>query len=90
LDDLALRVVAETARIPGHKADKRVIVTGLADLRGSALADRELSQLRAQVVSDGLLAGGVASQSIDIRIGEAVPSGDVIGRRVEVVIVNRP
>lgn len=66
-----LRTLAALAR---QFPNLRVHLLGHADPRGSAAANRQLSQARVQTVCAALVAGGVAEERITVRaLGESEP-----------------
>jgi outer membrane protein OmpA-like peptidoglycan-associated protein len=67
LDESALTMIANTAKAANAQPDANVYVTGAADSVGSALANEYLSETRAQVVADALVADGVAPSRIRMR-----------------------
>jgi outer membrane protein OmpA-like peptidoglycan-associated protein len=86
LDGPAQSIIAEAAKLASQSPGNRVLVTGFADRLGSVEAVADLSHLRAQVVTDGLIAGGVDRQLIDVETGRSVSSQEVVGRRVEITV----
>ena len=60
LDDSATMSIATAAKAANARPDATVYVTGAADSVGSPLANEYLSETRAQVVADALVADGVA------------------------------
>jgi len=67
LDQPALATIASAAQEAKAKPDARVLVTGAADSVGSSKANKYLSETRAQVVADALVADGVARGRIHLR-----------------------
>ncbi len=63
----ALETIAMAARAALADPSKSVIVTGAAATVGSPLANKYMSEARAQVVSDALAADGVAASRIKVR-----------------------
>ena len=63
-DKPALRVIAEAAQWAKSHPDAQANVTGAADLMGRKQANSLLSELRAQVVADQLIADGADSHRI--------------------------
>ena len=63
-DDSALAVIAEAAQWAKAHPDAQMNVTGAADLTGTKQANSLLSELRAQVVADQLVADGADSHQI--------------------------
>jgi outer membrane protein OmpA-like peptidoglycan-associated protein len=88
LDDAAQAVLHQAAAIAAHDPSKRLTVTGYADNKGSQAANQDLSQLRAQVVVDALLADGVTQAQISTGPSGQLPASGVIGRRVEIVVTS--
>jgi outer membrane protein OmpA-like peptidoglycan-associated protein len=78
LDEAALTTIAAAAKAANAEPDARVTVIGAADTVGSMKANKYLSETRAQVVSDALVADGVAQSRIKIKaVGEvATPTAD--------------
>ncbi len=64
LDEPALRAVRSAADWAQQHSDATLVVIGYASTVGSAQANQDLSRLRAQIVSDTLVADGVAPQRI--------------------------
>jgi outer membrane protein OmpA-like peptidoglycan-associated protein len=93
LDESATTNIASAAKAANARPDATVYVTGAADSVGSRLANKYLSETRAQVVTDALVADGVASDRIHTRaVGVAnapVPIGTPAqsARRVLIQIV---
>ncbi|HVE22662.1 MAG TPA: OmpA family protein [Acidocella sp.] len=67
----ASETIAAAARAALADPSTSVIVTGAADTVGSALANKYMSEARAQVVSDALAADGVAASRIKVRASGA-------------------
>jgi outer membrane protein OmpA-like peptidoglycan-associated protein len=63
----ASQTIAAAARAALAEPATPVIVIGAADTVGSALANKYMSEARAQVVSDALAADGVAASRIEVR-----------------------
>lgn len=86
LDDGGLATVAQASEWARAHPAAEVHVVGYADPEGSPQANRDLSRTRAQVVADGLAAGGVAQQRIRIdgagSVGYAMDSQEA--RRVTI------
>ena len=75
LDQPALNNITSAAKAANAQPQARVIVVGAADTVGSAPANKYLSETRAQVVADALVADGVAQDRIHTRaIGETALS----------------
>jgi len=67
LDAPALSTIASVAKTVTADPNARVVVTGAADGIGSARANKYLSETRAQVVTDALIADGVSASRIKTR-----------------------
>jgi outer membrane protein OmpA-like peptidoglycan-associated protein len=88
--DLALNRLSDFMK---QNPDTRIIVEGHTDSRGSDEYNRELSQARAQSVSDALASRGVASDRVQVvGRGEGYPvasndttAGRQQNRRVEII-----
>lgn len=74
LDSSALNAIASAAQVAQANPTQDVLVTGAADSVGSVKANVYLSETRAQVVSDQLVADGVAQDRIKIKADGVVPS----------------
>ncbi len=86
LDDAANGVITAAAAA-AKSGSGPITITGFADHQGSATADAELSQLRAQVVEDALLADGIPATRMKlVAAGRQPGPAGVVDRRVEVVI----
>jgi outer membrane protein OmpA-like peptidoglycan-associated protein len=87
LDAKAHDVVVLVAQRANEVPATRVKVIGYTDSAGSPPADVLLSQQRAQVVADALVANGVAANRLD-RIGAGQTNEDpgIASRRVEITI----
>jgi len=83
----ARSLIAEAAQRASAEPAAQVTVAGYTDSAGSPPADVALSQQRAQVVADALIADGVAANRI-ARTGRGQTGGDpgVASRRVEITI----
>jgi outer membrane protein OmpA-like peptidoglycan-associated protein len=66
LDQPALDTIASAAKTANAQPNVPVAVIGAADSVGSELANKYLSQTRAQVVADQLMADGVAQSRLRI------------------------
>jgi len=89
LDAPALSTISSAAQEAQAEPDARVVVTGAADPVGSAKANKYLSETRAQVVADALVADGVPRGRIKLRAAGAVqsPGGSTqAGRRALIQI----
>jgi outer membrane protein OmpA-like peptidoglycan-associated protein len=89
ISDTAAQTIKTAARAALADPAAPVRVTGSADTVGSRLANKYMSETRAQVVSDALVADGVAAQRIRIDAlgatlgpGTAPQSYDQFSRRV--------
>jgi peptidoglycan-associated lipoprotein len=89
LDDAAHAVLAQAAGA-ARGSDARLVITGYADHKGSKQADLDLSQLRAQVVQDALLADGIPAARTRLVAAGAQSGTGVADRRVEIVIGAAP
>jgi outer membrane protein OmpA-like peptidoglycan-associated protein len=94
LDESAMTTIANAAKAAEAQPDATVIVTGAADSVGSSLANKYLSETRAQVVADALAADGLVPSRIHTRaVGIANAPGPVgapaqSARRVLIQIVS--
>jgi outer membrane protein OmpA-like peptidoglycan-associated protein len=93
LDASALTAISQAAKVANAEPGTKVIVTGAADTLGSAQANKYLSETRAQVVADQLVADGVEASRIKTRsVGETAAPGVASGmpaqfsRRVTIAI----
>ncbi len=93
LDASALTAISQAAKVAIAEPGAKVIVTGAADTVGSAQANKYLSETRAQVVADQLVADGVEASRIKTKsIGETEAPGMASGapaqfsRRVTIAI----
>ncbi len=86
LDDAAQGIIKQAAGAALQQPGKRILVTGYADRKGGKQADIYLSQLRAQMVTDTLVADGVPASRIRQAAAGAMPVTGVIGRRVEITL----
>ena len=85
LDDGAKGVIADAAEAARGAPSRRVVVEGFADTDGTPASNRTLSQLRAQVVADGLVARGVARDRVIIRPrGQTTADPGIESRRVDI------
>jgi len=64
LSDQSMSTISQAAQVYKTKANARVTVTGYADTVGSAAANMQLSQRRANAVKDGLVKAGVPAAAI--------------------------
>ena len=85
LDAPARGVIREFVADAQTAPTRRVTVLGYADVAGSPEANRMLSALRAKIVADELVAGGIAPGRSSQRPRGAVPNSDpgIEARRVE-------
>lgn len=84
-DDEAQGVIRRAATAAQGAGNRAVLVEGYADQSGSTEATRALSQLRAQMVADSLVAQGVARERITVRPrGKQGGDPGVESRRVEI------
>ena len=94
LDESAMTTIATAAKAAEAQPDATVIVTGAADSVGSLLANKYLSETRAQVVADALAADGVAPSRIHMRAAGIASAPGPVGapaqsaRRVLIQIVS--
>ncbi|HEY1857109.1 OmpA family protein [Acidocella sp.] len=72
----ASQTIAAAARAALADPSTPVIVTGAADTVGSSLANRYMSETRAQVVSDALAADGVVASRIEVKAIGATSAPD--------------
>jgi outer membrane protein OmpA-like peptidoglycan-associated protein len=81
-------VVVDAANWAKRHPDMPVVVASYTDPYGSAKANADFTRLRAQVVSDGLIANGVLASRIERRdIGSVkLQSNSQESRRVEIII----
>jgi outer membrane protein OmpA-like peptidoglycan-associated protein len=78
LDPAALSTIASAAQAANEEPGVRVTVIGAADNTGTPAANRYLSETRAQVVADTLVADGVDRSRIRVRgIGETGAPNDM-------------
>lgn len=85
LDDQANTVIDAVARDSVAHPARTVVVQGFADRVGTPTANKTLSELRAQVVADALVARGVNRQKIALRPRGATASDPgVESRRVDI------
>ncbi len=64
LDDAAAQAIQSAAEWAKQHPDAKLVVVGYASTVGSNRANQDVSQLRAQIVSDTLVADGVAPARI--------------------------
>ena len=85
LDDQAHTVINTVAKDAVANPARTILVQGFADRVGTPAANKTLSELRAQVVADALIAHGVNKQRIVIRPRGATASDPGIeSRRVDI------
>ena len=84
LDKSALNAIASAAQTAAANPSMDVVVTGGADSVGSAQANIYMSEVRAQVVSDQLVADGVTQDRIKIKANGIVPSGMPAGQPAQI------
>ena len=89
LDDAAASIIQQAA-VAQKQSGKRIVVTGFADRKGGKQADIYLSELRAQMVIDTLVADGVPASRIRMVAAGAMPVTGVIGRRAEITTDGAP
>ncbi|HTQ72641.1 MAG TPA: OmpA family protein [Acidocella sp.] len=92
-DQPALVTIASVAKAANAQPDEPVTVIGAADSVGGALANKYLSETRAQVVADQLVADGVAQDRLRIHARGTIQSAQVApgapaqaARRVLIII----
>jgi outer membrane protein OmpA-like peptidoglycan-associated protein len=74
LDPAATNTIAAAAQAANAQPNARVVVIGAADSVGSVEANKYLSETRAQVVADALVADGVAEGRIHMHGVGVAPS----------------
>ncbi len=92
----ALRGINRLAEFLKEHPDRRVLIEGFTDSRGSELYNRRLSERRADSVAEALRANGISPDRIVARgLGENFPiatnetnAGRQRNRRVEITIMN--
>ena len=88
------RAIANLARVMRQEAERKIVIEGFTDDRGSAQANERLSARRAEAVRDALVRAGIDAGRIDARgLGAAYPvasnqdpGGRQLNRRVEILI----
>jgi outer membrane protein OmpA-like peptidoglycan-associated protein len=88
------RALATLARLMRDHPERKIVVEGFTDDRGSAAANQRLSERRAQAVRDMLVKDGIDPQRVDARgLGASYPiasngdsGGRQLNRRVEILI----
>jgi len=86
LDDAGRAVIQRAATIAKQRPDAQITVTGYADSIGSAAADVDLTQLRAQRVIDVMVRDGVPAERMQLVAKGAQPEPGIASRRVEILI----
>ena len=94
LSDQSLATISQAAQVYKTKANARVSVTGYADTVGSAAANMQLSQRRADAVKGGLVKAGVpaaaittaASGDTGLLVNTGAQQNEPRNRRVAIVI----
>ena len=85
LDAPALSAVNQAADLARSTPGRTVIVSGYATSIGAAATNQTLSQLRAQIVADALVARGVDRSRVLVRPrGETQGDPGIESRRVEI------
>jgi len=88
------RALANLARVMREHPERKIVVEGFTDDRGSAAANQRLSERRAQAVRETLVKEGIDAERIDARgLGATYPvasnsdrGGRQLNRRVEILI----
>ena len=88
------RAIAQLARFMREHPDRKIVVEGFTDDRGSPQYNRQLSERRAQAVREALVHEGIDPKRIAARgLGDAYPvatnenpRGRELNRRVEILI----
>jgi outer membrane protein OmpA-like peptidoglycan-associated protein len=88
------RAIAKVARFMREQPERKIVIEGFTDDRGSARINQRLSEARAQAVRDALVKEGVEPQRIVARgLGPAYPvaansnpRGRSLNRRVEILL----
>lgn len=88
------RALANLARVMRQEAERKIVIEGFTDDRGSAQANQRLSERRAEAVRDALVREGIEASRIDARgLGASYPvasnqepGGRQLNRRVEILI----
>lgn len=93
ISDTAAQTIKTAARTALADPSAQITVTGSADTVGGKLANKYMSETRAQVVSDALVADGVASRRIRVDAlgatlgpGATSQSYDQFSRRVVIEV----
>jgi len=77
LDQHALGAIASAAQAAQAMPTARVVVTGAADSTGGEQANKDISETRAHVVADQLVADGVSRERIKVRGVGVVSAGPI-------------
>jgi outer membrane protein OmpA-like peptidoglycan-associated protein len=87
LDAPAHSIIIQVARLANADPTASIEVSGYTDSFGRAQADVLLSQQRAEIVADALMASGVAANRL-VRKGRGQTDADpgIASRRVEITI----
>jgi outer membrane protein OmpA-like peptidoglycan-associated protein len=88
------RAIAQLARLMREHPDRKIVVEGFTDDRGSPQYNRQLSERRARAVREALVHEGIDPERVVARgLGEAYPvatngnpRGRELNRRVEILI----
>lgn len=94
LSDQSLATIAQAAQVYKTRVNGRISVTGYADTVGSAAANMQLSQRRADAVKEGLVKAGVpataittaASGDTGLLVNTGAQQNEPRNRRVSIVI----
>ena len=86
LDPSAQGAIGAVARMAKANPADHLWVYGYADLSGSTQANNFLSQTRAQVVTDQLVAGGVAEDRID-QVGQGGVGREQVSQESRRVVI---
>ena len=85
LDGDAQKVIEQVSAAAAASPRRTIYVAGYADQIGSTAANQTLSQLRAQVVADAIVAHGIAKSRVVIRPrGATAADPGIESRRVDV------
>ena len=85
LDGDAQKVIEQVSADAAASPRRTIYVEGYADQAGSTAANRTLSQLRAQVVADAIVAHGIAKSRLVVRPrGPTAADPGIESRRVDV------
>ena len=88
------RAIAKVARFMREQPERKIVIEGFTDDRGSPRLNQRLSEERAQAVRDALVKEGVEPQRIVARglgpaypvAGNSDPRGRSLNRRVEILL----